>query len=167
MGFDFHFRQGDPADIAPVIGFLAKQDLGYKGYQRWVAKSEAELHSGRKQVVSAHSGLHVVGNVVYQEHPDLTGAIEIRNIRVHPEVRDRHFARFMMRQVEAEHPGQPLLVDAREYQHDMHAFLLSCGYVPFTSISLYDSGIKDIVFVKTPSLEAIRPSLDEIFPSHL
>ncbi len=159
MSFDYRFRQNDSGDIAQVVGFLAGQDLSYPGYKNWVERAEAEMKVGVKQFIAAYSDSTVVGDVVYQEHKALKGAVELKNIRIHPMMRDRNFARFMLRQVEIENPTSLIVVDAREEQKEMLSFLRSCGYFEVARASLYEDGIREVIMAKFPKSRIDRNGL--------
>jgi len=151
-GFNFQFRHPDSvSDIHRVIDFLAKQPLGYPKYCAWVQRTEAELQTGYKQVIMALSDNHLVGDLVYQKHKQLPRVREIKNLRVHPELRRRDFAHFMLRQAE-EHERQKfdaLLIDSRTDNPSMIEFLTFCGYTPIAQTPLYDSNCPDVVMIKS------------------
>ncbi|MFH1711154.1 MAG: GNAT family N-acetyltransferase [Nanoarchaeota archaeon] len=150
-GFNFQFKQPDSvSDIRGVIDFLAKQPLGYPNYEDWVQRTEAELQSGYKRAIMALSDNKLVGDLVYQPHKQIPRVREIKNLRVHPKLRKRDFAHFMLRQAE-EHEKEgfdALLIDARTDNPPMINFLTFCGYVPIAQASLYDSNCPDVIMMK-------------------
>lgn len=151
MGFDFSFRQIDTRkDLKILVDFLMKQALGYPNYENWVQRSEYELDIGYKHAILAFSNGHLVGNLVYQPHKELPRIIEYKNLRVHPEVRNRSFARFMLKQPEAEYRGQcdAVLADTRTDLPEMIAILRSEGYVPLVRSPLYDPNVEDLTMIK-------------------
>ena len=152
MSFNFTFRTLDSTpDLKRLIDFLIKQDLGYPGYEDWVQRAEYEIDVGYKVPILAFSGNKLVGDVIYQPHKQLPRVREIKNIRVHPALRGRAFAHFMLKQAEVENQDQydALLVDARADQKDIIALLLHEGYVPLGQRALYDSNAVDVIMVKT------------------
>ncbi len=151
MGFHFNFRSLESTqDLKDLIDFLAAQDLGYPKYDEWVQRTESELIEGHKNSIIAFSESNLVGNVVYQRHKNLPSILELKNIRIHPELRQRYFAKFMLRQVEAENEGKydAIMVDARQDQKEVIRFLGSCNYSQTLTIPLYDSNVPDIIMTK-------------------
>ena len=152
MGFDFQFRTlGSQTDLKGLVDFLAKQDLSYPRYDQWVQKTEGELGSGSKTPIIAYSNGHIVGDLIYQPHKELPRVRELKNLRIHPEVRRRDFAHFMLRQAECEgNDAFDLIVcDARKKEQSVVNLLLFSGYTPIGSKPLYDQHSEDIIFVKT------------------
>ena len=151
-GFNFQFRHPDSvSDIGRVIDFLAKQPLGYPNYDAWVQKTEAELQAGYKQAIMALSDNCLVGDLAYQPHKQIPRVREIKNLRVHPELRRRDFAHFMIRQAE-EHRKEDfdaIIIDSRTDNPSMIQFLTFCGYVPIAQTPLYDSTCPDVVMIKS------------------
>ena len=128
-----------------------KQDLGYPGYEDWVQRSEHEVEKGYKTPILAFSDGQLVGDVIYQPHKQLPRLREIKNIRVHPELRGRAFAHFMLRQAEVEARDQydALIADARSDQKEVIALLLHEGYLPLGQRALYDTNAVDVIMIKT------------------
>lgn len=148
MPIDFNFRSVEPGNLDAAMQFIASQDLGYPNYGRWTEKTRSELSSGIKRGILAYSNGVVVGDVISQKHKELPNILELKNIRIHPKLRGRNFASFMLRQTELETSSEAVIVDARADQKDMIDFLTSQGYFPIAAISLYDSHNKDMVMVK-------------------
>ncbi|MFC1755662.1 hypothetical protein ACFL96_20120 [Thermoproteota archaeon] len=151
MSFNFTFRTPDTTqDIRQLVDFLMKQHLGYPGYEDWVQRSEVEIDSGYKVPIMAFSEGHLVGDLIYQRHKELPRVREIKNIRIHPGVRRRDFAHFMLKQAERDNPEQydALICDARSDQRDIINLLRLSGYRPIGSAPLYDSNTPDIIMVK-------------------
>lgn len=161
MTFDYSFRGIDGTNtISSAVDFLAAQSLGYPNYAYWVEKAETEMRLGIKGGVIAYNNGRIAGDVVYQPHKSLLGIVELKNIRIHPEVRGRRFASFMLRQAELESRGNLFLVDTRRDQMDMVRFLLSEGYSPIASIPLYEEGVDDVVFAKFPNGDKTKHILE-------
>jgi len=148
MPIDFNFRSIEPRNLDVATHFIESQDLGYRYYERWVEKMRGELSSGTKHGILAYSNGIVVGDVIFQKHKEINGFLEMKNIRVHPKLRGRNFASFMLKQAELEMPSESVIVDARVNQRDMINFLTSQGYIPVRQISLYDSHNQDAIMVK-------------------
>ena len=56
MGFNYNFHTiGDVRDIRDAMSFLRLRDEGYKGYDRWTQKCEAEMADGTKQAIVVRS----------------------------------------------------------------------------------------------------------------
>lgn len=148
MPIDFAFRSIGLRNLDAAMQFITSQNLGYPNYERWTEKTRGELSSGIKHGILAYSNGIVVGDVVFQNHKELPKILEMKNIRIHPKLRGRNFASFMLKQAELEMFSEAVIVDARANQKDMIDFLTSQGYFPVAAISLYDSHNKDIVMVK-------------------
>jgi len=149
--FHFHFKGlEDKKELRNLIEFLVLQDLGYPNYESWVQKTEHELESGYKGVVLAFSGKQLVGDIVYQPHKAANCFLEIKNLRMHPQIRERKFAEFMLRQIEAENKGKysAVICDARANQKDIISFLESQKYNMYATLPLYDKHTPDVVMIK-------------------
>lgn len=78
------------------------------------------------------------------------GEIEPKNLRIHPGLRERYFASFLLRQAEAERPEEydVLMADARENQTQVRRFLVVKGYREIATANIYEPIKKDVIFVK-------------------
>ena len=153
MSFNFAFRTVETRkDLLRLLDFLRVQDLNYPKYQDWVSRTEAELNMGWKTGVIALDCNQVLGDIIWQPHKELKGVREIKNLRIHPSVRERYFARFLMKQAEAEGRNHhELMLDLREDHPEKRPLvnmLVSMGYRKLCAVNLYDPNIKDIVMVK-------------------
>ncbi len=151
MGFDFMFRSlGDRKDLRALVDFLMKQSLGYPNYEDWVQRAEYEMDKGYKTAILALSEGQLVGDVIYQQHKTFPRIREVKNVRIHPGVRRRDFARFMLRQAEVEkwEEYDALLVDAPAGQEEVIHLLRSVGYVELGTKPLYDPNNNDVVMVR-------------------
>lgn len=151
MRFDYSFRTAeDLRDVRRLIDFLANQDLGYPRYDEWVQKAEAELFSGWKTGIMALNGGVVVGDLVFQQHKQLSRVREIKNLRVDPRVSDRYFARFMLKQAEVGlgRDFDLVMVDARKDQSGVRRFFRQSGYSEVAVLNLYDNSSLDVVLTK-------------------
>ena len=153
MTFSFEFRTIETRrDLSRLLTFIRGQDLHYPGYQDWVDKTEAEIEMGWKTGGIALSNNHLVGDLIWQPHKELRAVREIKNMRVHPSVRGRYFARFLMKQAEVEGEDyQELMIDLREdhpEKRPLMNMLVSMGYEKLCAVNLYDPNVRDIVMVK-------------------
>lgn len=154
MTFNFEFRTIETGrDLTRLLEFIRKQNLNYPGYQDWVDRTETEIEMGWKTGVIALSGGYVVGDIIWQPHKEIRGIREIKNLRVHPSVRERYFARFLMKQAEAENRQDYdlLMLDLREDHPEkipLMNMLISMGYEKLYAVNLYDPNVRDIVMVK-------------------
>lgn len=150
MSFNFSFRSiEDDVDLANLRDFLLSQALGYKGYEDWVERSMHELGQGYKTSVLAFSDRKLVADMIWQPHKTFPRVREIKNIRVHPNVRERYFAKFMLRQAETENPHEfdAIIADARP-NHPVKSLLVTSGYEELGRAHLYDQNNPDIIYFK-------------------
>lgn len=157
MTFNFGFRTVESAqDLGRLLDFLRTQELNYPEYQRWVERTEYEIWTGYKTGVIAVSNGLIVGDAIWQQHKELPDTREIKNIRIHPSVRERYFASFLLRQAETDGQGfSSLVLDYREDHPDREALsgvLISMGYQKLFTANLYDPTVRDVVMVKQMSL---------------
>ena len=150
MDFNYNFTTiQETAQIRNLIDFIALQDLGYPGYGQWVEKTEHELNMGVKGAILAYSEGKLAADLIFQTHKRIPRVVEIKNLRTHPDLRRKYFARFMLKQLESESTGyNVLLVDARESQTDMVHFLQSSGFAPILSTNLYSPNERDLIMAK-------------------
>ncbi|MBI5803383.1 GNAT family N-acetyltransferase [Candidatus Pacearchaeota archaeon] len=148
MFLDYVFREINLRNLKQAIGFVAEQDLGYPNYQDWIIRTGEELSSGQKHGILAYSNGIVLGDIIFQKHKQVPNFYEIKNIRVLPELRGRHFAAFMLKQAELEMQNSAAItIDARKEQGQIINFLASQKYIPIAEVPLYDSH-NDVVMVK-------------------
>jgi len=150
-GFNFRFRLIESMlDVSLAIDFLSKQDLRYPHYDDWVQRTEHEIKAGYKQAILAFSGHHLVGDLVYQPHKELSRVREAKNMRIHPQLRRRDFAHFMLRQVEEQDKEEfdAIMMDVRTDNQGPINFLTFCGYTPIAQVNLYDRNCQDVIMVK-------------------
>lgn len=154
MSFNFGFRTiENKKDLLSLIDFLRLQDLNYPNYQDWVLRAEAEIEMGWKTGVIAVSKGFVFGNIIWQPHKEIPKIREIKNMRVDPSVRDRYFARFLMKQAESERREDydMLICDLREdhpEKRPLMRMLTSMGYEQINAVNLYDPNVRDLVMIK-------------------
>lgn len=151
MGFDFRFRTVEGTrDVRGLVDFLIKQNLDYPRYDEWVQRAEAELVSGWKTGILALSDGRIVGNLIYQKHKELSRVRELKNMRIHSDLRGRYFARFMLRQAEL---GlgidfDLILCDVRESQREIIDFMTIAGYKKIGLVNLYEEHNREVVMAK-------------------
>ncbi len=152
--FNFQFRTVETRrDLARLTDFLRVQDLNYPNYQDWVERAIAEIYFGYKTGVIAVSNGFVLGDILWQQHKELPRIREIKNMRVHRSVRERYFARFLMKQAEAEDKRSYdiMMCDLREDHPEkipLIRMLTSMGYRKIHAVNLYDPNVRDIVMIK-------------------
>ncbi len=152
MAFDYLFRSVESSrDIRTTIDFLARQDLKYPQYSEWVQKAEDELFSGIKRAALAYSNGVLVGDIVWQQHKQLSRVRELKNLRVSPKARGRYLAQFLLRQAECENKREcdAFIADARETQTDLIRLMQAMGYSALGKLNLYEEDRRDIVLFKS------------------
>ncbi len=153
-------------ELSQLIDFLHKQNLNYPNYETWVQRTESEIDSGYKKTILAFSDKIIVGDLIYQQHKTSPGFLELKNMRVHPAFNNRYFARFMLRQAEAENQNYDAIIcDAPSEFPEIVRFMESCGYFPILSKPLYDNREPEIVMIKPiqKSKKIIIPSILNMF----
>jgi N-acetylglutamate synthase-like GNAT family acetyltransferase len=93
----------DPLDLRRLRSFMLKQPQFYPDYADWVDSTclpRIESGTGRAYLLLVDG--RVAGDVVF--HLEQSDAVEIKNLRIDPEYRNRLAARFMLRQVELDAP---------------------------------------------------------------
>ncbi len=172
MSFSFNFRSvGDRSDITTIVDFLAVQNMDYPGYDAWVQRTEAELLINQKQGILASSEGKIAGNLIFQPHKTNTDFLELKNLRVHPELRRRGFAGFMLRQMEIEAQQQRaytgIICDVRPEQTSVIKLLTLCGYRPVMTVPLYENHHFDVIMVKPLMSQVVIDSVRKlIVPYH-
>jgi N-acetylglutamate synthase-like GNAT family acetyltransferase len=169
MSFNFTFTTLENIkQLKSLMDFMASQNLDYPNYDEWLQKTESQLERGEKQAILAFDEGRLVGDLVYQVCRDegLGNLIEIKNLRIHPEVKERYFASFMLRQLYAECKDKydGLLVDIRANQKQTRDFFISQGFNPIMNISLYEKKMNEIVMFKPLRKEAeiLKPQIKKI-----
>jgi hypothetical protein len=151
MGFDFRFRMiDDLKDIRKLEAFLLKQPLNYRDYEDWVLRSMVEAERGDKKAILIFSDNILVGDLIYQRHKIFPRIREMKNARVHPELRDRYCTKFAVRQAEKENPEEfdAILCDLRSDQMNTINMLKSMGYEELLRAPIYDTDFEDVVMVR-------------------
>ncbi len=149
--FHFHFKGlEERRDLQELINFLILQDLGYPNYDDWVQRTEYELDKGYKSVLLAFSGRELVGDLIYQPHKEISCFLELKNLRIHPQLQKRKFAEFMLRQAEFENKNKydAIICDAPANYLEIIKFMETQGYTSFTTIPLYNQNSPDVVMLK-------------------
>ena len=152
MGFDFRFRHVEDAkDRGKLAKFLEAQNLSYPNYGDWIERAMVDLYRGYKSSIIALSNGVLVGNCIFQPHKQFPRIREVKNMRVHPNLRGRYFGVFMLRQAEVENRGNydAMITDIRSNQPELIKMALFCGYTKLTRIPLYEHHLEEVVMVKT------------------
>jgi ribosomal protein S18 acetylase RimI-like enzyme len=157
MSFDFSFRSlQDEGELPELETFLRNQSLGYPGYQDWITKAIWQILNEDKKVILFYSGRTLVGDLIFQKHRDFERVREVKNCRVHPELRDRYCGTFMFRQVEEidKNSYDAIILDVRSNQPGLINTAKSLGYEELLRVPLYERGIDEVVmgkrFERTP-----------------
>jgi ribosomal protein S18 acetylase RimI-like enzyme len=152
MHFDYSFRTAESArDRDLLFSYVAGQDLNYPGYHDWTHRAYFEIEIGYKTGIIALSNRVVVGDAIFQPHKTQKRVRELKNMRTHPDLRRRGFARFMLRQVE-QGLGKDfdmILCDVPETETATIEFMESCGYRRVAKLNLYSDERREVVMVKT------------------
>ncbi len=169
MSFNFTFTTlEDIKQLKSLMDFMASQNLDYPHYDKWLQKTESQLEKEEKQAILAFNEGRLVGNLVHQVCRDNGLGIirEIKNLRIHPDVKERYFASFMLRQlyVECEDRYKGLLVDVRANQKQTQDFFISQGFIPIMNIPLYEKNTEEVVMFKPLEKESemLKPKIKKI-----
>jgi len=161
MSFYFNFTHlEDMTQLRLLVDFMASQDLTYPHYDDWLQKTESQIERGEKDAIVAFSEGKLVADLVSQTSRDSGLGLlrEIKNGRVHPELRDRYFMKFMIRQLskECQEKYAGLIVDVRANQTETLNYFLSEGFMPVAKTTLYENTMEDITLFKPLMREAER-----------
>lgn len=153
MSFYYTFTDlQDMRQVRELIDFMASQDLNYPYYNDWLQKTESQIEKGEKRAILAFSEGKLVADLVTQTCRDngLGFLIEIKNGRVHPELRDRYFMRFMLRQLYKECEGKydGLIGDVRANQTSTIDYLVHEGFIPIAKTTLYETAMEEVTLFK-------------------
>ncbi len=169
MSFYFTFTTlQDIKQLRILVDFMASQDLDYPHYDAWLQRAENQFEREEKSAILGFSERKLVGDLVHQVCKDsgLGNLREIKNARVHPELRDRYFMSFMLRQlyVECKNDYDGLIVDVRANQTNTYDFFISQGFIPIMKIPLYETSMNEIVLFKPlkEESELIIPKVKKI-----
>lgn len=136
-------------ELSQLINFLHKQNLNYPDYDDWIQRTESEIDLGYKNTILAFSDKRIVGDLVYQQHKTNPRFLELKNMRVLPELKNRYFARFMLKQAEAKNPNYDAIIcDVPSEFPEIISFMESCGYFPILQKPLYDNNQPEVVMIK-------------------
>jgi N-acetylglutamate synthase-like GNAT family acetyltransferase len=146
------------SQLRTLIDFMASQNLGYPHYDDWLQKTESQLERGEKKAILAFSDGRLVANLISQTSRDSGLGLlrEIKNARVHPEMRDRYFMKFMLRQLakECEVGYNGMIGDVRTNQADTIGYLIQEGFIPIARTTLYESTMEEVTLFKPLMREA-------------
>lgn len=152
MSFDYRFRcVEDAKDRNRLAKFLEAQNLSYPNYNDWVERAIVDLDRGYKSSIIALSNEVLVGDCVFQQHKQFPRIREVKNMRVHLNLRGRYFGVFMLKQAEAENYGEydAIIADVRSNQPEIIEMARFCGYTELARIPLYESHLEEVVMIKT------------------
>ncbi|MCL5018684.1 MAG: hypothetical protein M1416_02890 [Candidatus Pacearchaeota archaeon] len=150
MSFDFRFRfLEDEKEIKQLRNFLLEQPFNYPNYEDWVERSIQQIDNGYKKTILAFSDDILAGDLIFQPHKTLPKVMELKNMRIHPDLKRRYFGFFMFRQAEAESKDYDAIIcDTRSDRLDVLNLLKLCGYREISRVPLYDSNTEDVVLLK-------------------
>lgn len=152
MDINFTIRQvGDLRDLRLLKDFLHSHDLGYPGYHDWIDYTcipEIEM-SYKTAVIALHNG-RVVGDFVWQPHKELPRTVEGKNMRIHPDVKERGLAYFLMKQCEAESRENfnMIIVDIPSGKQDVKLFFMRYGFRVLYQAHLYSDKRLETIMVR-------------------
>lgn len=148
---DFRFQSlQDESEVKSLEHFLRLQSLGYPRYQDWVTRAREELLSSYKRAILAFSEGRIVGDLIPQQHKTFPRVREIKNLRVHPKIRNRYFGAFMLKQAEETDKSSydAIIGDIRSDQIEALNLFKISGYEELARTSLYEDEAKEIIVVK-------------------
>ncbi|MDO8528391.1 MAG: hypothetical protein Q7S06_00680 [Nanoarchaeota archaeon] len=169
MSFYFNFTTiEDMSQVRALIDFMATQDLDYPHYDDWLQRTESQLEREEKKAVLAFSDGKLVGNIVHQVCRDsgLGTLIELKNSRVHPDLRDRYFMKFMLKQLSKECEGKydGLIGDIRAHQKATLNYFIHEGFIPVAKTTLYEPNMEEVTVFKPLRQEAglLAPKIKKV-----
>jgi hypothetical protein len=150
MPFNFEFRLlEDKKDTNKLKKFLLEQPFNYPYYEDWVERAVSQIDLGYKKTILSFSDGFLVGDLIFQPHKTLMNVIELKNMRIHPNLKRRYFGFFMLRQAEAESRGyNAIICDTRSDRTDVLNLLRLCEYHEISRVPLYESNTEDVVLLK-------------------
>ncbi len=125
----------------------------YPDFNEWSVRAHAQLKTEEKRAfVALHRG-EVIGAIIYQRHKSQPDALEVKNITVRPDMRGRHVASFLLRNVEVEGAIElgltHALVDAKVSNLAIRSFLFGQKYRIQGTEDLYGLGSgQDVIYRK-------------------
>ena len=147
---------GNVCDVLTRPRLWVPTSLDYPSHGEWVEKVEAQLGNGQKRAMLAYRGNVPIGVCVYQRHPNIPGAIEIKNLSVTPDAQGRYIGAFLLRNTELEGTQNDfpecyiLIGDTKITNLEMINFLIGQGYFPQEITDLYKTDTSlDITLTKT------------------
>ena|SRR3989344_6781485 len=156
MNINFTIKQDESLrDLNLLKRFLHEHDLGYPFYHDWVEYvCIPEVKDGYKTAVLALHNKIIVGDFIWQPHKELPRTIEGKNMRIHPNIRDRGLAYFLMKQCEAESKKNfdVIIVDIPGDRKDVKKFLLRYGFRVLYQSPLYTDNRLETVLVRELNL---------------
>tara|TARA_Y100000034_G_scaffold125608_1_gene175563 strand:+ start:528 stop:995 length:468 start_codon:yes stop_codon:yes gene_type:complete len=152
MDINFSIRKVDDLkDLRLLRDFLHMHDLGYPRYDEWVdTVCIPDIEDGYKTAVIALHEDIIVGDILWQPHKEVGRVVEPKNLRIHPDLRERGLAYFLMKQCEVESRGDfsVIIADFPEDQLDMNLFLLRYGFRVLYSAHLYSENRRETIVTK-------------------
>ena len=113
----------------------------YPDYFDWLGKVHVELKAEVKRAMVALDHGQVCGVIIYQEHKNQKGVLELKNLTVRPDLRGRYIASFLLRNTEIEGGDEfgadSVICDAKASNFSIGSFLLKQGYQALGQVDLY------------------------------
>lgn len=134
----------------------------------WIGKTEYQLEIGEKEAILAFSEGRLAGNLVHQDCKDNgPGRLrEVKNARTHPQLRDKYFMKFMLRQLFKECEGKyvGLICDARANQTNTINYFIHEGFIPIAKTTLYEGNMEEVTMFKPLGRDAslLIPKIKDI-----
>ncbi len=149
----YEFKQvSDQKDLRLLGRFIHEHALWYPRYDDWVEYvCIPEIDTGTKKAVVCWAEGTIVGNIIFQRHKQLPRTIELKNLRINPNMRGRGIAHFLVKQLETDARQQGIervIGDTDERRKDILALMQYMGYTFIQSTSLYSQDAIDIIFMK-------------------
>ena len=88
MSFDFRFKfLEDEKEIKKLRKFILEQSFNYPNYEDWVERAVAQIDLGYKKTILSFSDEVLVGDLIFQSHKTLPRVMELKNMRIHPDLK--------------------------------------------------------------------------------
>ncbi len=146
----------DPKEINAVYEFLKSQDLDYPQYDEWCRKAKREMELGYKKIIAIYSkdksgNSFVIGELVFQQHKTDSSMIELKNLRVDRQYRNKKICTALLADVETyarEQGYKKIICDASSNSEDIVAVMTKRSYRIEAKESLYTAKRIDVILAK-------------------
>lgn len=79
----------DTKEINLLYDYLKKFPLDYLDYSLWLKKCKRELELGYKKAFCVFDSKGIIGSVVFQPHKQEKSVLELKNLRVNPDFKEK------------------------------------------------------------------------------